>query len=120
MRPAAFVPFLCLVLACFGAQAQVPSRDFFAFVLLAEGSDGLPLPIVRSVAEGATACPVLRTTAGGGSTTMTPRRRPPGGHFDAVMVCEARYPVARRPASSWATAASTCRSSRSARRDAWC
>ncbi len=43
--------------------------------------------------RGATACPVLRTTAGGGSTTMSPRRRPPGGHFDAVMVCEARYPV---------------------------
>lgn len=93
MRPAAFVPVLCLMLACFGAQAQPRAPEFFAFVLFGEGSDGQPLPMVRSVAEGATACPVLRTSAGGGSTTMSPRRRPPGGHFDAVMVCEARYPV---------------------------
>ncbi len=41
-------------LACFGAQAQVP--DLFAFVLMAEGSDGRPVPMVRSVAERATAC----------------------------------------------------------------
>ena len=82
-----------LGLASPGGHAQTASRDFFAFVLLAEGSDGRPVPMVRSVAERATACPVLRSTAGGVSTAMTPRRRPPGGHFDAVTVCEALYPV---------------------------
>ena len=78
MRPTVFVPFLCLMLACFGAQAQSRAPDFFAFVLFGEGSDGQPLPMVRSVAEGATACPVLRTSAGGGSTAMIPPPPPRG------------------------------------------
>ena len=84
---------LALVLASFGAHAQTAAPDFFAFVLLGEGSDGQPVPMVRSVAERTTACPMLRTSAGGATIPMMARRRPPGGHFDEVTVCEARYPV---------------------------
>lgn len=91
MRHACLI--LAVLLASLGAQAQTASRDFFAFVLLAEGSDGRPVPMVRSIAERTAACPVLRSSSGSVSTTMTPRRRPPGGQFDAVTVCEARYPV---------------------------
>ena len=81
------------VLPAFGASAQTATPGFFAFVLLAEGSNGWPVPMVRSVAERTTVCPVLRSAAGGVATAMTPRRRPPGGHFDEVTVCEALYPV---------------------------
>lgn len=55
---------LALLLTPFGARAQTAAPGFFAFVLLAEGSDGRPVPMVRSVAERTTACPVLRTSAG--------------------------------------------------------
>ena len=84
---------LALLFASLGARAQTAAPGFFAFVLLAEGSDGRPVAMVRSVAERTTACPVLRASSGGVATAMTPRRRPPGGHFDEVTVCEARYPV---------------------------
>ena len=84
---------LALTFASLGAQAQTAVPDFFAFVLLGEGSDGQPVPMVRSVAERTMACPMLRTAAGA-TIPMVPRRRPPGGQFDEVTVCEARYPVA--------------------------
>ena len=71
---------LALLLLAFGARAQTAVPGFFAFVLLAEGSDGRPVPMVRSVAERTTVCPVLRSAAGGFAMAMTPRRRPPGGH----------------------------------------
>ncbi len=84
---------LALVLANGAVQAQRTASPFFAFVLFGEGTDGKPVPMVRSVAERATACPSLRSSHGGASVTMTPRRRPVGGQFDDVLVCEARYPV---------------------------
>jgi hypothetical protein len=84
---------LALLLSSPGARAQTAAPGFFAFVLLGEGSDGRPVPMVRSVVEGAMSCPVLRSSVGGVSSAMAPRRRPPGGQFDAVLVCEARYPV---------------------------
>lgn len=86
---------LALLLPAFSARAQTAVPGFFAFVLLAEGSDGRPVPMVRSVAERTTVCPVLRSAAGGFAMAMTPRRRPPGGQFDEVTVCEARYPVGK-------------------------
>jgi len=81
-----------LVFAAGAARAQAPVF-FTAFVLLGEGSDGATVPMVRSVAERLTACPVLRSSHGGASVQMTPRTRPEGGQFDQVTVCEARYPV---------------------------
>jgi hypothetical protein len=93
--------FVCFVLASVlavlagtgAAQAQQTASPFFAFVLFGEGTDGRPVPMVRSVAERAMACPALRSSHGGAPVTMTPRRRPVGGQFDDVLVCEARYPV---------------------------
>jgi hypothetical protein len=79
-------------LAATAARAQAPAL-FTAFVLLGEGSDGAAIPMVRSVAERMTACPVLRSARGGASVQMTARTRPDGGQFDQVLVCEARYPV---------------------------
>jgi hypothetical protein len=73
------------------AQPTVPMA--FAFVLLGEGSDGQPVPMVRTVVEGDTSCPVLRDRAGATLSALAPRQRPDGGQFDQVMVCEARYPV---------------------------
>jgi hypothetical protein len=61
--------------------------------LLGEGADGAPVPMVRTVVEGGESCPVLRDAAGATRSTLTPRQRPPGGQFDQVMGCEARYPV---------------------------
>lgn len=93
--------FVCFVLACVlsllvgngAVQAQRTAPPFFAFVLFGEGTDGKPVPMVRSVAERATACPALRSSHGGTSITMMPRQRPAGGQFDDVLVCEARYPI---------------------------
>jgi hypothetical protein len=73
------------------AQPAVPMA--FAFVLLGEGADGQPMPMVRTVVEGGTSCPVLRDAAGATLSTLTPRQRPEGGQFDQVLACEARYPV---------------------------
>lgn len=81
-----------LALAATAARAQSPSL-FTAFVLLGEGSDGATVPMVRSVVERMTACPVLRSSRGGAPVQMTPRLRPEGGQFDLVTVCEARYPM---------------------------
>ncbi|MEA2852232.1 MAG: hypothetical protein QOE02_2251 [Rhodospirillaceae bacterium] len=78
--------------AAVGARAQSTSPVSFAFVLLGEGSDGRPVPMARAVVEGATTCPVLQR-ASGARQAMTPRERPPGGGFDAVLVCESPYPT---------------------------
>ena len=79
------------------AQAQPApagqSGAAFAFVLLGEGTDGDPVPMVRTVAEGAGACPELQLASGKPHPTMKPRRRPEGTGFDDVLVCEARYPI---------------------------
>ena len=75
-----------------GARAQSNPPAFFAFVLLGEGSDGRPVPMARTVVEQATTCPLLQR-ASGARQAMTPRQRPPGGGFDAVLVCEALYPT---------------------------
>ena len=74
-------------------RAQPTTPEAFAFVLLGEGSDGAPVPMVRTVVEGATSCPTLRDASGAALPAMTPRQRPDGGQFDQVMVCEARYPL---------------------------
>lgn len=66
--------------------------DAFAFVLLGEGADGATIAMVRTVAERATACPLLEP-ASGAPQQLTERARPQTGGFDEVMVCEARYPV---------------------------
>ena len=50
---------LALTLASLGAQAQTAAPGFFAFVMLGEGSDGQPVPMVRSVAERTAAPPVF-------------------------------------------------------------
>lgn len=76
-----------------GALAAVTMGPLFAFVLLGQGADGTTVPMVRSVMEGASACPELRSAGGALLGTMTTRARPVGGGFDAVLVCEARYPV---------------------------
>ena len=76
-----------------GALAAVAMGPLFAFVLLGQGADGTTVPMVRSVMEGAGACPELRSAGGALLGTMTTRARPAGGGFDAVLVCEARYPV---------------------------
>lgn len=65
---------------------------FFAFVLLAEDSNGQPVAIARAVVEGATRCPVLQH-ASGAWQEMTPRRRPDGRGFARVLVCETLYPL---------------------------
>ena len=72
---------------------QAPSaiaQTAFAFVLLGEGADGAAVPMVRTVAEGASACPQLQP-ATGAAQPMTERQRPAVG-FDQILVCEARYP----------------------------
>jgi hypothetical protein len=74
------------------AERATPSGAAFAFVLLGEGADGVPVPMVRTIAEGATACPRLEV-ASRAPTPLTERSRPPSGGFDDVLVCEARYPV---------------------------
>ena len=38
------------------ANAQPTPRTAFAFVLLGEGADGAPVPMVRTVVEGAESC----------------------------------------------------------------
>src|SRR3954471_4804958 len=70
-----------------------PARTAFAFVLLGEGTGGNPVPMVRAVSEGTTACPDLKASSGRTLAAMTPRRRPETGDFSGVLVCEARYPV---------------------------
>lgn len=88
---------LALLPIALAAHAQPaptpPSVAAFAFVLLGEGSDGNPVPMVRTVVEAATTCPELQRDQGKTPLPMTPRRRPDGGGFDDVLVCEARYPV---------------------------
>ena len=69
----------------------VRAAPSFAFVLLAEASDGRPLPIARIVLEGASQCPMLRR-ATGDLEAMVPRQRPAGHSFDSVLVCEAIQP----------------------------
>ena len=71
----------------------IPSGVASAFVLLGEGSDGNPVPMVRTVVEAATTCPDLQFASGKTPSPMTPRRRPAGGGFEDVLVCEARYPT---------------------------
>ena len=51
---------LALLLAAGPLRAQPVAPTAFAFVLLGEGSDGQPVPMVRTVVEGGTSCPVLR------------------------------------------------------------
>ena len=65
----------------------------FAFVLLGEGHDGAPVAMVRTVEQGASACPELRTATSQGRIAMMPRRRPDTGDFASVLVCEARHPI---------------------------
>jgi hypothetical protein len=84
---------LILALSAFAAHAQTATPALFAFVLLGEGTDGAPVPMVRSVEEGGKVCPTLFGANGAALGSMTPRQRPSGGGFDNVMVCEARYPV---------------------------
>jgi len=85
---------LALLLSAGPLCAQPAAPLAFAFVLLlGEGSDGQPVPMVRTVVEGGTSCPALRDRAGATLSALTPRQRPEGGQFDQVMVCEARYPV---------------------------
>ncbi len=97
--PRWLLPFSLLTLMLVGwgtaplAVAAVPAGPMFAFVLLGQGADGATVPMVRSVTEGAGACPELRSAAGAPLAAMTPRARPPGGGFDAVLVCEALYPL---------------------------
>lgn len=74
------------------ARNDLSSRTAFAFVLLAEGADGAPVAMVRTIAEGASACPLLEP-ASGAPRQLTERSRPPIGGFDEVLVCEAVYPV---------------------------
>jgi hypothetical protein len=81
--------FLCATASAWG---QPTTQTVFAFVLLGEGNDGRPVPMVRAVVEGASACPVMRRATGVWEE-MTPRQRPDGGRFDNVLVCEALYPV---------------------------
>jgi hypothetical protein len=83
------------MLLSLSGQAQQASPMAWAFVLFGEGTDGRPVPMVRSVEESGTACPSLRDAGGMVLASMSPRRRPAGGHFDQVMVCEALYPVGR-------------------------
>ncbi len=91
------LPFLALLPFVMAAQAQqappAPPSAAFAFVLLGEGGDGNPVPMVRTVVEAATTCPELQPAQGKAPLPMTPRRRPEGGGFEDVLVCEARYPV---------------------------
>lgn len=91
------LPLLALLPFIVAAHAQqappAPSIAAFAFVLLGEGSDGNPVPMVRTVVEAATTCPELQPAQGKAPLPMTPRRRPEGGGFEDVLVCEARYPV---------------------------
>ncbi len=88
---------LALLSFAVAAHAQpappIPKATAFAFVLLGEGTDGAPVPMVRTVAEAATACPELKAASGKIQPAMMPRRRPEGGGFEDVLVCEARYPV---------------------------
>ena len=88
---------LALLSVAAAAQAQPaprqPAHTGFAFVLLGEGTDGNPVPMVRTVAEGETSCPELKTSSGATLAAMTPRRRPQTGDFSGVLVCEARYPA---------------------------
>src|SRR5882672_3482029 len=76
---------LALLSVAAAAQAQPaprqPSRTGFAFVLLGEGTDGNPVPMVRTVAEAATACPELKASSGRTLAAMTQRRRPETGDF---------------------------------------
>lgn len=72
------------------AAGPACAADSFAFVLMAESSDGRPLPIARAAIEGARDCPVLRR-ATGAAETMQPRQAP-GPTFADVLVCEAVYP----------------------------
>lgn len=90
------VSMLVCVSMSVSARAQPASLPVaWAFVLFGEGTDGRPVPMVRSVEEGGTSCPILRDAGGAALATLGPRRRPAGGHFDQVMVCEALYPVGR-------------------------
>jgi len=91
MHRALLLLALLLPVAPLCAQPAAPLA--FAFVLLGEGSDGQPVPMVRTVVEGGTSCPVLRDRAGATLSALAPRQRPEGGQFDQVMVCETRYPV---------------------------
>src|SRR5258708_2014643 len=91
MHRALLLLALLLPAAPLGAWPAAPLA--FAFVLLGEGSDGQPVPMVRTVVEGDMSCPVLRDRAGAALSALTPRQRPEGGQFNQVMVCEARYPV---------------------------
>ncbi len=90
---------LCLALLqlAVAAHAQpsptITSGMASAFVLLGEGSDGNPVPMVRTVVEAATTCPDLQFASGKTLSPMTPRQRPAGGGFEGVLVCEARYPT---------------------------
>jgi hypothetical protein len=54
--------------------------------LLGEGADGAPVPMVRTVVEGATSCPVLRDAAGTTVSTLTPRQRPAGARSADLQV----------------------------------
>jgi hypothetical protein len=74
MKRVALLLALLLSAGSLGAQPIVPLA--FAFVLLSEGSDGQLVPMVRTVVEGDTSCPVLRDRAGATLSALTPRRRP--------------------------------------------
>lgn len=93
MHRACLVGVLALSAVVAGCAERVTqSGAAFAFVLLAEGADGAPVAMVRTIAEGAALCPRLEP-ASGAPQQMTERPRPPTGGFDEVLVCEARYPV---------------------------
>lgn len=90
MHRACFFAVLAMLAGC--SERSTPSGVAFAFVLLGEGADGTPVPMVRTIAEGATACPQL-VPASGAPRQLTERSRPSSGGFDEVLVCEGRYPL---------------------------
>lgn len=83
------VALLALLSLCSLSPAPASAASF-AFVLLAEASDGRPLPLARVIVEGATACPLLRRESGA-LQSMTPRQSP-GPTFASVLVCETPHP----------------------------
>ena len=93
MRGAILVGVLLLSTLLQGCvPREMQSSAAFAFVLLGEGADGAPVPMVRTIAEGISACPSLESGSGP-LQPLTERTRPQSGGFDKVLVCEARYPV---------------------------
>jgi hypothetical protein len=77
---------LALLFVDGAASAQPTFQTAFAFILLGEGADGAPVPMVRTVVEGATSCPVLRDAAGTTVSALTPRQRPAGARSADLQV----------------------------------